>query len=207
MADELLFRIVFIATYGIFFAVRGYYRFYKFAKDKTQSPAKSDQPVYGTLPKIAISACILSYLGTVFLYILFPEIIAWAYIPLPDSIRWIGMVIALLTIPPLAWIHITLGRHYSPDLIMKENHTIVTGGPYSRVRHPMYTVLLTFSVAMSIISSNLLMILLSLLIIIPFPYVARHEERMLLDGLGDEYKQYMERTGRFFPPLRQKSKD
>jgi len=137
-------------------------------------------------------------------YILVPEIIAWAHIPLPDSIRWMGMFIALLTVPLLAWIHITLGRHYSPDLVMKKNHTIVMSGPYSRVRHPMYTVLLTFSTAMSIISANLIMIILSLLIIIPFPFIARHEERMLLDGLGDDYRRYMERTGRFFPRLRQK---
>jgi protein-S-isoprenylcysteine O-methyltransferase Ste14 len=202
MADELLFRIVFVVTYGIFLVVRGYFRFYKFSKDSTQSPAKSDSPAYGTLPKIAISACILTYLGTVFVYILIPEIIAWAFVPIPDLFRWLGMTIALLTIPPLTWIHITLGKHYSPDLIMKENHTIVTSGPYSKVRHPMYTVLLIFSTAMSIISANLLMISLSILIIIPFPFIARHEEQMLLDGLGEEYRKYMERTGRFFPRLR-----
>jgi protein-S-isoprenylcysteine O-methyltransferase Ste14 len=204
MADELLFRIVFIVTYGIFFGARSYFRFYKFRKDSTQSPARKDSPAYGTLPKVAISACILGYLITVIVYILIPDIIAWAQIPLPDIIRWMGMIIALLTVPPLAWIHITLGRHYSPDLIMKEKHTIVTTGPYSKVRHPMYTVLLTFSMAMSIISANLVMIAFSILIMIPFPFVARQEEQMLLDGLGEEYKRYMERTGRFFPPLSHK---
>lgn len=204
MADELLFRIVFVVTYGIFFAVRGYFRFYKFRKNSIQSPAKEDSPAYGTLPKIAISVIILCYLGTVIVYILIPDLIAWAHVPILDIFRWLGMFIALLTVPLLAWIHITLGRHYSPDLIMKQNHTIVTDGPYSRVRHPMYTVLLTFSTALSIVSSNLIMIVFSILIIIPFPYIARHEERMLLDGLGEDYRRYMERTGRFFPQLRQK---
>ena len=202
MEEELLFKVVFIAVYGIFFVVRGYFRFYKLKKEPARIKARDESPEYGKLAKIGISVLIIGYLGSTTFYILIPELVIWAHIPLPPIVRWAGSIIALLTIPLLAWIHITLGRHYAADLVMKENHAIVTSGPYSRVRHPMYTVLLTFSIGMAMISANLLLVGFSMMLVVPFSFLTRQEEQMLLDGLGEDYKLYMERTGRFFPRLR-----
>lgn len=204
MEEELLFKVVFIAVYGIFFVVRGYFRFYKLKKESTKTEAREESPEYGKLAKIGISVLIIGYLGSVIIYILIPELIFWAHIPFPPIVRWAGSIIALLTIPLVAWIHVTLGRHFAPDLVLQEKHVIVTSGPYSRVRHPMYTVLLTFSMGMAMISANLLLIGFSIMLVVPFQFLTRQEEQMLLDGLGEDYKLYMERTGRFFPRLRQK---
>jgi len=35
----------------------------------------------------------------------------------------------------------------------------------------------------------------------------RVEEQMMLEQFGDEYQEYLERTGRFFPPIRRKTKE
>ncbi|MHA1588151.1 MAG: isoprenylcysteine carboxylmethyltransferase family protein [Candidatus Thorarchaeota archaeon] len=209
MEEELLFRVVFIVTYGLFFIVRVYFRIYKFYKDRKESTrieARDEPKEYGKLAKIGMAVIILGYLISAIVYVLIPEYIVWAQFPFPALVRWAGCAVALMTIPLLAWIHITLGKHFSPDLVMKDNHMIVTSGPYSRVRHPMYTVLITFSIGVSIISANLLLIAFSVLLVMLFPFLARQEEQMLLDGLGEEYGQYMERTGRFFPRLRHKEK-
>lgn len=204
MEEELLFRVVFVVTYGFFLVVRGYFRFYILKKESTQIAARDEPTEYGKLAKIGISVIILGYLISAIVYVLIPEYVVWAHLPVPVLVRWAGCVVAIMTIPLLAWIHITLGKHFAPDLVMKENHMMVTSGPYSRVRHPMYTVLITFSIGVAIISANLLPMAFSVLLVMLFPFLARQEEQMLLDRFGEEYGRYMERTGRFFPPLRRK---
>jgi protein-S-isoprenylcysteine O-methyltransferase Ste14 len=40
---------------------------------------------------------------------------------------------------------------------------------------------------------------------LPFPWIAGEEEQVLLETFGEEYREYMRRTGRFFPRIRQRS--
>jgi protein-S-isoprenylcysteine O-methyltransferase Ste14 len=69
----------------------------------------------------------------------------------------------------------------------------------------MYTIFIVFSIAMALLTLNLLIVLFSILISISFPSVARQEELMLIDTFGDDYRAYMKRTGRFLPRLRHSS--
>ena len=206
MEEELLFRVVFVVTYGFFLVVRVYFRIYKAMKESTPLVTRDEPKEYGKLAKAGIAVCILGYLASAITYVLSPEYVVWAHVPFPALVRWAGCVVAIMTIPLLAWIHITLGKHFSPDLVIKENHMMVTSGPYGRVRHPMYTVLITFSIGVAIISANLLLIAFSALLVMLFPFLARQEEQMLLDVFGEEYGRYMEKTGRFFPRLRYNEK-
>ncbi len=43
-----------------------------------------------------------------------------------------------------------LGRHFTYELSMQKDHTLVTTGPYSIVRHPSYTGVLLFMVGVSL---------------------------------------------------------
>ena len=132
---------------------------------------------------------------------------AWFQIPTyPEYVRWVGVVLALVNIPLLGWIHQTLDRQYSPCLQIKESHSLITTGPYARVRHPMYTVLIAFSFGISLLTANFLIIGFAILLMIPFPFVARKEEQMMIETFGDEYSEYMKRTGRFLPRMRKKTK-
>jgi protein-S-isoprenylcysteine O-methyltransferase Ste14 len=83
---------------------------------------------------------------------------------------------------------------------MRKTHKLVTNGPYSRVRHPSY--LSYFLCFLGILT--LLPTIISLLLLVGFPgyyCIALAEERHLQDHFGDEYVEYMNRTGRFLPKL------
>lgn len=200
MADAVLYRVLFVGVFLLFFSVRGYYRF---VKPRRSTPAEvEDRKEFGG-PEVVMSVAILGFFASIILYLLGLPLFSWSQIPFyPDSLRWIGVALALLNIPLLGWIHRTLDRQYSACLQIKESHLLIREGPYARVRHPMYTVLSGFSLGLSLLTANIVIIGFALLVVIPFPFVARKEEQMMLDTFGDDYAQYMEETGRFIPPLR-----
>jgi protein-S-isoprenylcysteine O-methyltransferase Ste14 len=200
MADEILYRVLFVAFYAFFFSVRGYYRF---IKPKREEPVQVNERKAFGKTEAAISLAILGYLVSIILYLLNLSWFAWLQIPdYPEIVRWIGALLALVSVPFLWWIHKTLDRQYSACLEIKESHLLITEGPYARVRHPMYTVLSMFSFGVSLVTANTLMISFSILVIILFPFVARKEEKMLLETFGESYSEYMKRTGRFLPRIR-----
>jgi len=136
------------------------------------------------------------------LYIWYPTLFPWLVLPFPDWLRWIGVLVGFISLFLLWWIHSTLGRAYSKALTIQERHTVMTDGPYRRVRHPMYTAFLIYFLSWFLISTNLLFIIVWLLFLLTLIARMPKEEEMLIAQFGDEYSEYMKRTGRLLPPLR-----
>ena len=197
MEEELLLRLLIIGIFSAFAAVRIRYRIPAAKRERNKyEPSK--------IVLALLSIGIVAYFITLILYILYIPIIVSISLPLPSSIRWLGVLVAASFVPILYWIHFTLDKQYSADLSIKKNHELIEAGPYAKVRHPMYTVFIVFTIAIAIITSNLLCIFFSFIISFSFPSIAKSEELMLIDAFGDKYRSYMTRTGRFFPPLRSK---
>jgi protein-S-isoprenylcysteine O-methyltransferase Ste14 len=96
--------------------------------------------------------------------------------------------------------HADLGRNWSPSLQLREGHTLVTGGVYRYIRHPMYASEWLWGVAQALLLQNWVAGWAGLALFTPL-YVVRvpREEQMMLDRFGEEYRAYMERTGRVVP--------
>ncbi|MFX1484009.1 MAG: isoprenylcysteine carboxylmethyltransferase family protein [Promethearchaeota archaeon] len=200
MAEETFYMILFVVLYAMFLGVRGYYRF---LKPKREGPAEVEERKAFGKAEAVISFAVLGYLTSIVLYLLNQPWFEWTHIPnFPQLARWAGFLLALASIPFLWWIHKTLDRQYSPCLQIKESHSLITTGPYASVRHPMYTVFNTFSIGVSLLTANLLILSFAILLVITFPFIAQKEEQMLLEKFGEEYSEYMKRTGRFLPRLR-----
>lgn len=126
----------------------------------------------------------------------------FAHVPVPDWIRWGGGVITVLGIGYFASTHRALAHNWSPLLELREGNTLVTGGPYRLVRHPMYSAGFVVNIGSSILSANWLVaagLVAGMLVV----YAVRvgDEERMMLDAYGEQYREYMARTGRLAPRL------
>ena len=202
MAEELTFRVLFIVLYVLFMIPRGYYRFVKPRReDVEKETSETDRVGFGKV-QAALTFIILAYLVFSILYLLSQPWMDWSQIPqYPILLRLCGTIVALVMVPLLAWIHRELDRQYSAVLEIQVNHQLITTGPYEKVRHPMYTVLGLFSLGLSLVTANMLVILFAVLLILAFPMWVRVEEQKMIETFGDEYIDYMERTGQFFPKL------
>jgi protein-S-isoprenylcysteine O-methyltransferase Ste14 len=84
---------------------------------------------------------------------------------------------------------------------IRQQHTLITNGPYRWVRHPFYTVTsLTFAGFVLLTATWSAALALALF----WLYLWRRtplEEAKLVERFGDEYRAYMARTGRFLPRL------
>lgn len=97
--------------------------------------------------------------------------------------------------------HRALAIQWSTTLQFKEDHTLITTGPYGFIRHPMYTSLSIIFIGLAVVSSFWPLWILTLIMTIFFFRIVRIEEEMMIDEFGDEYESYIERTGRYLPKL------
>jgi protein-S-isoprenylcysteine O-methyltransferase Ste14 len=77
---------------------------------------------------------------SIVVYAVFPDLIAWAQISLPVWSRWIGVTLGIGALSLLAWADRELGKNFSMTLRIREDHTLITTGPYRWIRHPIYSV-------------------------------------------------------------------
>ena len=115
---------------------------------------------------------------------------------------WIGCAIFVLGLYLFYRAHADLGRSWSATLVIRERHRLVTGGIYRSVRHPMYSAFLAWAVAQALLLPNWIagpagLIGFGLL----FFGRVDHEEQMMLETFGDEYRGYMARTSRIIPGI------
>lgn len=208
MNGDLFFRILFLVLFVPGVAIRGYYarRVRATRKRRSMKERLADTvQAEGKAGTILLIAQGIYLIIIVPFYLLFSPSLCWFHLPIPDWLRWLGVGLGFLSLPFLAWVHYVLDKHWDISLTLQENHKLVTTGPYRRIRHPMYTAHIVYFLTWVLVSANLLLltnyILTILLIVLRIP----KEEQMLLDQFGDEYRAYMNQTGRLLPRFRQKT--
>jgi protein-S-isoprenylcysteine O-methyltransferase Ste14 len=97
---------------------------------------------------------------------------------------------------------LTLGRLFTVDVAIRQDHALVQHGLYRLVRHPSYSGLLLAFFGLGLVYANWLS-LLGLMVPITLAVFNRiaKEERALLLALGPPYAAYCARTKRLFPGL------
>jgi protein-S-isoprenylcysteine O-methyltransferase Ste14 len=96
--------------------------------------------------------------------------------------------------------HTDLGTNWSITLEVREEHRLITQGVYRWARHPMYSALFLYAVGQALVIPNWVAGPANLIAFaVLFALRVRAEERMMLEGFGDEYAAYSARTKRLVP--------
>jgi protein-S-isoprenylcysteine O-methyltransferase len=124
----------------------------------------------------------------------------WAMLPQPDAFYLVGFFLFLAGLI-LRWYSIGyLGRYFTVDVSISPEHHLVDSGPFRFIRHPTYTGAILAFLGLGLCFGNWVSILfLSLPIIGALLWRIQIEERALTEGLGEQYRAYMQRTKRLIP--------
>ena len=197
MNTETIFRITLPVLILGFALHRGYYVKYH-SKPEDATVKKREE---GMVSKIAGLLGMLGFLSVI-VYAINPIWLEFASLSFPAWLRWLGLGLALVGFALLQWSQVTLANSWSDTPRMMKEQTLITSGPYRTIRHPIYTAFLLILGSTLFISSNWLiglcwagMTILEVISRISF------EESLMLEFFGEQYREYMKKTGRLFPKV------
>ncbi len=137
-------------------------------------------------------------LGTV-VYVINPAWMSWSSVNLPIGVRWVGVGLGVIAAVLLNVVFPSLGTNLTDTVVTRAQHSLVTSGPYRWVRHPFYVTAAFAVAAISLVTANWFLALTGVVTIVLIVIRTRTEEEKLVERFGDEYRDYMQRTGRFIP--------
>ncbi|HLY43427.1 MAG TPA: isoprenylcysteine carboxylmethyltransferase family protein [Terracidiphilus sp.] len=114
---------------------------------------------------------------------------------------WLGAGITVAGLLFAVWARVHLGRNWSRSVTIKEDHELITSGPYALVRHPIYTGILAGFVGTAIALSEVRGVIVIALIFLVFWAKLRMEEEWMRSEFGETYADYAGRTAALVPYL------
>jgi protein-S-isoprenylcysteine O-methyltransferase Ste14 len=94
----------------------------------------------------------------------------------------------------------TLGKFFTVDVSISDDHKLVTSGLYKYIRHPAYTgSLMTFFGFGLSMNNWVSLIIIFIPVLLAFLFRIKIEESALLSQAGIEYSEYRKHTWRLIP--------
>lgn len=195
MVDLSIWRLWVALILGVVFIVVGRYR-WRAQHGQRFSTAEEGKALMIPLRLVGVMLWLYPWL-----FVLAPGWILWSLVALPEWLHWMGVGGALLVLPWVAWAQQHLGNNVTPTVITRDNHQLITTGPYRWVRHPLYTGGAILFTALALIMGSWLIALVTLVGALFLLLRLPKEEAMLATRFGDTYRAYQQRTGAFVPRL------
>lgn len=138
--------------------------------------------------------------GAILLALLTGRLLAFADLPFFRSHHEIGIAIMLAGIMLRVHAVVHLGRFFTVNVAIAQDHTLIDTGPYRWIRHPSYTGVLLVYLGIGLCLANGIALAI---ILLPSTAIMlwriRIEEQALQAGLGAAYTAYVQRTRRLLP--------
>jgi protein-S-isoprenylcysteine O-methyltransferase Ste14 len=110
----------------------------------------------------------------------------------------IGIFFCAIGIALAIWARVYIGRNWGMPMSLREEHELVTTGPYAFVRHPIYTGILLAALG-SLLVSAILWLVPFVLFCAYFVYSAKTEEKQMVKQFPKEYPEYRKRVKALIP--------
>ena len=108
---------------------------------------------------------------------------------------WMGIGLAI-------WARYHLAEYWSARVTIKEDHKLIRTGPYTRLRHPIYTGLILATVGSAMVIDRWRCVVGVGLVVAGYCFKAKKEESMLAQQFGAAFREHQKHTGFLIPRFR-----
>jgi protein-S-isoprenylcysteine O-methyltransferase Ste14 len=194
------FRVALIAFFVVALPIGLYYRI------KSQAThEKLDRRQEGLFILVTLRLMGAAFWLGLIAWMIDPGTFGWSAVPLPNWARWMGVGVLAIGCGLLVWTFRSLGKNLTDTVVTRREHTLVMHGPYRWVRHPFYDSAALLTVAVFLTAANWFFLVTGAALLCLLIIRTRAEEANLVARFGDDYRRYMEHTGRFVPGIGQRS--
>ena len=112
---------------------------------------------------------------------------------------WVGAAVTVAGLLFAVWARVHLGRNWSRSVTIKQDHELISSGPYAVVRHPIYTGILAGFLGTAIAISEVRGFIAAALVFLVFWAKLRLEEQWMRSEFGETYAAYASHTAALVP--------
>ncbi|HEY5087057.1 MAG TPA: isoprenylcysteine carboxylmethyltransferase family protein [Gemmatimonadaceae bacterium] len=114
------------------------------------------------------------------------------------TVSALGVILCVMGVAFAIWGRWNIGKNWGMPMSVKENPELVTSGPYSYVRHPIYAGVLSAMLGSALVVGNW-WIGFVVIFGLYFIYSSRSEEKLMAQTFPGQYPQYKQRTKTMIP--------
>jgi protein-S-isoprenylcysteine O-methyltransferase Ste14 len=115
------------------------------------------------------------------------------------AVWWTGFALTVAGAALAIWARLLLGANWSATVTVKQNHELIRTGPYSIVRHPIYSGFLLAMLGTAIAFGETRGLVALVLAFVGWRVKSLVEERFMLDQFGGQYAQYKREVKALIP--------
>jgi protein-S-isoprenylcysteine O-methyltransferase Ste14 len=119
--------------------------------------------------------------------------------PAADWVQWLGFALTVCGCAFTIWARACLGSNWNAIATVKQDHELISRGPYALVRHPIYSGLLLALLGTAIAAGEIRAFAGLGLAFIGFLLKSAAEEQLMREQFSDEYARYSQRVRRLIP--------
>jgi|SRR5450432_2544474 protein-S-isoprenylcysteine O-methyltransferase Ste14 len=124
------------------------------------------------------------------------------FIPDFPALDYAGFIAILIGLGIATWARIHLGRNWSDKVVIQAGHQLIRTGPYTRLRHPIYSGVLLGVLGTAVVLGEWRGVVAFVLLLTNYAIKARKEDRVLRESFGEEFEEHKRRAGFLLPRLR-----
>ncbi len=182
----------------LFYAMWAAYVVYWWAMSRDTKASERTEAVPSRLLRLLLMICAVALLSWPRVPLAF---LNRRFLPQPDGSFWCGAAITAAGLLFSVWGRRHLGRNWSRAVTVKQDHELITSGPYALVRHPIYTGLLTGFLGSAIARGQYRGLLAVLLLFVALWFKLQLEEQWMRAHFGEQYAAYSRRVAALVPYL------